>query len=295
MRKIALSVCMMIAFLVTGSSAFAQDDMHKHSSCPLCGMDRHQYAHSSMVIDYDDGTSVGTCSIHCTAGELAANRQKTIVRMYVADYTTKKLTDAREAHWVIGGNKTGVMTKRAKWAFGQKEDAEAFIKENGGQGATFKEAMRATFEDMYEDTKMIRESRKIRQMKMADLRDHPECRYCGMIRQEYAHSRMLIEYGDGTQVGTCSIHCASLDLALNIDKTPKLMMVGDYNTKDLIDAERAFWVIGGKKTGVMTIRGKWAFESKTEAEDFMKENGGRLATFDDAMKATFEDMHEILR
>jgi nitrous oxide reductase accessory protein NosL len=82
-----------------------------------------------------------------------------------------------------------------------------------------------------------------------------------------------------------------VDLAVNLDKTPKSIHVGDYNTKKLIDAEQAFWVIGGSKAGVMTKRGKWAFESKTDAEAFVKGNGGSISTFDEAIKATYEDMY----
>ena len=56
------------------------------------------------------------------------------------------------------------MTKRAKWAFADKKGAEAFIKENGGKLAYFDDAMKATYEDMYADTKMIREKRAKRKM-----------------------------------------------------------------------------------------------------------------------------------
>jgi hypothetical protein len=112
-----------------------------------------------------------------------------------------------------------------------------------------------------------------------------------MDRQQYAHSRFLTEYDDGTSFGACSIHCAAVDVALNIDKTPKSYKVGDYGTKKLIDAETAGWVIGGSKPGVMTKRGKWAFEKKEDAQNFIKQNGGELGTFDEAMKATFEDMY----
>ena len=51
------------------------------------------------------------------------------------------------------------MTRIAKWAFAEKKDAEAFIKENGGKLANFDDAMKATYEDMYSDTKMIWEKR----------------------------------------------------------------------------------------------------------------------------------------
>jgi hypothetical protein len=124
-----------------------------------------------------------------------------------------------------------------------------------------------------------------------DVKQIPECTYCGMDRGKFAHSRILIEYDDGAVEGMCSIHCAAIDLAIRIDKTPKAIRVGDYLTKKLVDGERAFWVIGGNKMGVMTKRAKWAFEKKEDAENFVKENGGKLSTFDEVMKAAYEDMY----
>jgi nitrous oxide reductase accessory protein NosL len=81
----------------------------------------------------------------------------------VGDFNTKKLINAESAAWVIG-NKPGVMTKRAKWAYEKKEDAESFVKENGGAVSTFDQAMKASYEDMYSDTRMIREKRKMKRM-----------------------------------------------------------------------------------------------------------------------------------
>ncbi len=125
-----------------------------------------------------------------------------------------------------------------------------------------------------------------------DAKKYPSCKYCGMDREKFAHSRVLIEYEDGSVVPMCSIHCAAVDLANNIDKTPKAILVGDYGTKNLVDVEKAFWVIGGSKMGVMTKRAKWAFETKEGAEAFRKENGGALANFDEAVKASYEDMYQ---
>ncbi len=124
-----------------------------------------------------------------------------------------------------------------------------------------------------------------------DIQKHPSCKYCGMNRQQFAHGRVYIVYDDDTTIGTCSIHCAAVDLALNIDKTPKAIQVGDYASRMLMDAEKAHWIIGGSKMGVMTKRAKWAFEKKEEVEKFLKDNGGRMATFDEAMKAAYEDMY----
>lgn len=124
-----------------------------------------------------------------------------------------------------------------------------------------------------------------------DVQKIPACKFCGMDRGKFAHSRMLATYNDGTTLGTCSIHCLAADLALNVEKTPRLLQVGDFNSKKLIDAEKAFWVIGGNKPGVMSQQAKWAFAKKEEAERFIMENSGTLATFDEALKAAYESMH----
>jgi len=124
-----------------------------------------------------------------------------------------------------------------------------------------------------------------------DIGRFPACKYCGMDRSKFSYSRVLIEYDNGTSEGMCSIHCAAIDLALNIDKTPKAILVGDFNNKNLIDAEKAFWVIGGGKMGVMTKNAKWAFEKKEDAEKFIKANGGQQANFDQAIEASYMDMY----
>lgn len=124
------------------------------------------------------------------------------------------------------------------------------------------------------------------------LAEENACHYCGMKKAMFGHSWVNIEREDGTMVGVCSVHCAAVDMALNIDKPAVAITVGDYNSKKQIGADSAFWVIGGKKSGVMTMRAKWAFDSKVTADAFMNEQGGRPATFEDVMKAAFEDMYQ---
>jgi copper chaperone NosL len=128
-----------------------------------------------------------------------------------------------------------------------------------------------------------------------DIALHKQCRHCGMDRGSFDFSRMLIEYDDGTASAVCSLHCAAIDLANNIDRTPKAIKVADLTGRQLIDAEKAFWVIGGKKPGVMSKRGKWAFERKDDAESFMKTNQGKLASFEEAIRLAYEDMSEDTR
>ena len=152
--------------LLTGTIVLAQmqEDAQKHPACNYCGMDRGKFAHSRVLIEYEDGSTIAACSIHCAAIELASNIDKTPKAILVGDYNSKTLIDAEKAFWVIGGNKMGVMTKRAKWAFGKKEDAEKFKAENGGDLTSSEQTVKAAYEDMYADTQMIRERRKMSKM-----------------------------------------------------------------------------------------------------------------------------------
>ena len=112
------------------------------------------------------------------------------------------------------------------------------------------------------------------------------CKQCGMDRTTFAQSRMLIVYTDGSTVGVCSLHCAAAELQLIGDKQVISLMVADYSTKELLDANTATWVIGGKKSGVMTALAKWAFAREEDARRFVEENGGVVNSFDQAMKSS---------
>jgi copper chaperone NosL len=165
MKRAVLHLVVIVCMLAIAGAAQAHDDIQKSPSCIHCGMDRATFAHSRMIVTYTDGTTVGTCSIHCLAIDLAMNIDKSPTSLLVGDFNSKELIDAENAFWVVGGNKPGVMSKQGKWAFAMKEAAEKFVKENGGSMATFDDAMKATYESMYTDVKMIREKRQMKRMK----------------------------------------------------------------------------------------------------------------------------------
>jgi copper chaperone NosL len=168
MKRFLVLGLFMISCLLLAGFASAQDDVKKHPACKYCGMDREKFAHSRFFVEFEDGSSEGTCSIHCTAIDFALNLDKVPKAFQVGDYNTKILIDAEKAFWIIGGNKPGVMTKRAKWAFSAKEGAEKFMAENGGSFIAFEQVFKAAYEDMYADTKMIQERRKMRRMQMQE-------------------------------------------------------------------------------------------------------------------------------
>jgi len=165
MRLFPLFVLVLFLSVPQAALAAPPADVAQSPSCRYCGMDREKFSHSRMFITYEDGSTVATCSLHCTAVELANAIDKIPVTLRVADYDSKELIDAETAAWVMGGGKKGVMTARAKWAFASKESAERFIKANCGAIVGFDEAIKASYEDMYQDTKTIRENRKMKRLK----------------------------------------------------------------------------------------------------------------------------------
>lgn len=161
---LALILSVSLTSRSSASSTAHNADRAAHKSCKYCGMDRDKFSHSRMLIEFEESATVATCSLHCTAVELANSIDKSPRTIRVADYDSRELLDAEKAIWVIGGNVAGVMSRTAKWAFGSRERAEAFVKANGGRITWFEEALKAAYEDMYTDTKMIRDKRRMMRM-----------------------------------------------------------------------------------------------------------------------------------
>ena len=116
------------------------------------------------------------------------------------------------------------------------------------------------------------------------------CAQCGMDRNVFARTRVLITYTDGTTVGVCSLHCAADEMQKNKGRQVGSIMVADYTTTELTDARTAVWVAGGTKAGVMTSVPKWAFAKAEEARQFVQANGGRITTFEEVLKAANEEL-----
>ena len=138
MNRFLLLVVFLVLFTAVAAAAHR---VEPPKACQSCGMDRVAFAQSRMVIVYADGTTTGICSLNCAVIEMKQNKGKRVTALKVADYVTKELIDAKDATWVVGGNKPGVMTSLAKWAFAKKEDAHKFIRENGGRVTSFSEVL----------------------------------------------------------------------------------------------------------------------------------------------------------
>lgn len=134
-----------------------------------------------------------------------------------------------------------------------------------------------------------------------ELKKYPRCRYCGMERAKFSHTRHLLVYEDDSVEGTCSIHCAGISLSLNMDRGPKAIYAGDAGAADeikpLVLVDKATYVIDPSKPGTMTKVSKFAYADPAKAEAAAKAEasakaGAKLVKFDEALKAAYLDMAE---
>jgi copper chaperone NosL len=122
-----------------------------------------------------------------------------------------------------------------------------------------------------------------------DIAAHRTCSKCGMDRKSYGYSRALVRYSDGLEVGCCSLNCAVKDMKQHPERPLQALLVADRDTLELLDARSAYWVMGGKKRGVMTMRPKWAFAGRDAAEKFQQWYGGALESWEVVLQAAQED------
>lgn len=122
-----------------------------------------------------------------------------------------------------------------------------------------------------------------------DIAAQRSCSYCGMDRKAYGYSRMVVVYEDGSRIGVCSLHCAVTEMNAAGKRKVQALLTADRDTRALIDASQAYWVIGGRKKGVMTQRPKWAFATQTGANAFIAANGGVLTDWQAVLAAAGED------
>ena len=112
-----------------------------------------------------------------------------------------------------------------------------------------------------------------------------QCPNCGMVRAMWARTWMTFENSEGKSQA-CSFHCLA-DVALKSGEDPKHVMVALYlQPEKMIAAEKAFFVVGSKATGTMTMKSKIAFPSKDAAVKFVKSCAGEVVGYQEVLKIT---------
>lgn len=112
--------------------------------------------------------------------------------------------------------------------------------------------------------------------------DKEKCDNCRMNRNQWARTRHEFHTSKGT-FHTCSIHCVAA-LSSKLKEKPGSVKVAEYlHPEKMLEAEKAFYVIGSTAPGTMTSKSKIAFSSKEDADKFTAKCGGIVSGFDGAL------------
>lgn len=110
-----------------------------------------------------------------------------------------------------------------------------------------------------------------------------ECEICGMWIDQYMGTRHVITLKDGTLKSFCSLVCTAKYLKKHKGDVKKIE-VADFLTEKLVCADNAFYLEESDIPAVMSYISRVAFAEKSDAEKFQKEHGGRVITFNEALK-----------
>ena len=96
------------------------------------------------------------------------------------------------------------------------------------------------------------------------------CNVCGMHLTKYYKTNHVAEFRNGHKEQYCSLHCLA-EIHKNHEEKIKQIQVVDTNSLKLIDATKAFYVVGSSKEGTMSSISEYAFLKKEEAEKLKAE------------------------
>lgn len=108
------------------------------------------------------------------------------------------------------------------------------------------------------------------------------CPVCGMNLKMYYKTNHFVKLKNGENRQYCSIRCLASDYDEIKEQINEILVV-DADTEKIINAKSAFYLVGSKIPGTMSMVSKLAFESKASAEKFQKENGGEIKSFPEAL------------
>ena len=109
------------------------------------------------------------------------------------------------------------------------------------------------------------------------------CPVCGMNIKMFYKTSHAAKLKNNTPRQYCSLRCLVVDMQeYGIDKDT--IKVIDANTQNMIDANKAFYVVGSKIKGTMSKVSKLAFALEDDAKAFAKKYKGRVVDFKTALE-----------
>ncbi|OHE01559.1 MAG: hypothetical protein A2513_07910 [Sulfurimonas sp. RIFOXYD12_FULL_33_39] len=122
--------------------------------CPVCGMNLEAFYKTSHLSKIHNHKLRQYCSMRCLIVDMQEH-DINIDEIEVVDALTQKFIKASSAFYVVGSDVKGTMSKVSKLAFAQKEAADDFNIEHGGEVVDFKTALKIAKESLSSDVAMV--------------------------------------------------------------------------------------------------------------------------------------------
>lgn len=127
--------------------------------CPNCGMNLPKFYKTNHAVKLKNGEVRQYCSIYCYTEErefgYLRDKRELIEMAMVIDVSSLKFINVEDAHYVVGSNKPGTMSKTSKYAFAKIEDAKEFAKNSGGEVVDFEKAYNSALSDFEKDREYV--------------------------------------------------------------------------------------------------------------------------------------------
>ncbi|QKF64140.1 nitrous oxide reductase accessory protein NosL [Campylobacter corcagiensis] len=117
------------------------------------------------------------------------------------------------------------------------------------------------------------------------------CSVCGMHLGQFYKTNHAAEINNKTHQ-YCSFHCMVEESENLKPENPKVV---DTNTLKFIDASLAYYVYGSNKPATMSTVSSYGFNSKDAAENFAKDFGGEVLTYETLLEKTKADIADDLK
>ena len=124
---------------------------------------------------------------------------------------------------------------------------------------------------------------------MQDGKEKSSCSRCGMKLPMFYKTNHVATTASGKINQYCSIHCLTEHKHKETTQNERVVNV---TTLEFIEAKKAFYVVGSKKKGTMSRVSKYAFANKTDAQMFIKKYGGKITSYDEAIKIAEKDFRK---
>jgi nitrous oxide reductase accessory protein NosL len=113
------------------------------------------------------------------------------------------------------------------------------------------------------------------------------CPVCGMNLPMFYKTNYAATV-NGKEKQYCSLHCLVEDKELH-HANEKNIKVVDAASLKFINAKTAYYVVGSKKKGTMSMVSKYAFKNLKDAAKFAAKNGGTIMDFNSAYNEAKKD------